>query len=471
MPFSLLLIQQSHVAGQPGWQTNGNGGTYTSDKVGIGLTNPARPFHIVSYNYPEKIRLQDLSTSGFDARTTIGFYKADARLGYIGYGSSSNNDFRILSDSGTGIGLYTNGNNLRFFVNKDGNVGIGVGGNPKSKLHINGAIRGNINSGAIRIESDHGNVDIGAMNPSYGNIDTDRPKFVLNKPVISLMNTFSSYSTNDLIFSTQNADNEVLRVKNNGDIIATGGIQLSEAAEAINGMVQWNAQTNDLELYKDNNWISLTQSVQPVPPQSIWVTINTGVSCFNRCPNGYIAAEDINGDVCKNSAGQPGKTVDYGTINGVGYYVCVDYASGGYSQIQQNAKCHCVYVGSGLNNFNNTGSLAHDNSLENQNLVEIKDNQREPDTYNTNLSDSKLRQNVPNPFRNSTRISFYMPENSNDAKIEIWNLSGELIKSIDITDKGDGAVNFNAENLTNGQYFYTLIIDGQVAETKKMIKR
>lgn len=48
--------------------------------------------------------------------------------------------------------------------------------------------------------------------------------------------------------------------------------------------------------------------------------------------------------------------------------------------------------------------------------------------------------------------------------------SGKLIKTIDLTEKGKGKLNIFANDLTNGIYTYSLIIDGQTVETKKMVK-
>ncbi len=50
--------------------------------------------------------------------------------------------------------------------------------------------------------TNHGTIDIGPFNSSYGHIYTDRPKFIFNKPIYTTANTFSSYN-NDLIFQTE----------------------------------------------------------------------------------------------------------------------------------------------------------------------------------------------------------------------------------------------------------------------------
>jgi len=83
-----------------------------------------------------------------------------------------------------------------------GNVGIGIA-NPQELLQLNGNIRGN-QSGALRISSGNGTVDIGAQNNMWCHFNTDRYNFFFNKTVTSYI-SFSSYATNDLILQTGTA--------------------------------------------------------------------------------------------------------------------------------------------------------------------------------------------------------------------------------------------------------------------------
>lgn len=82
-----------------------------------------------------------------------------------------------------------------------------------------------------------------------------------------------------------------------------------------------------------------------------------------------------------------------------------------------------------------------------------------------------LNQNVPNPFAEQTTISYYLPDNAGRAQIIFLEQSGKIIKTVDLTDKGKGTLNVFANDLSNGIYTYSLIIDGQIVETKKMVKQ
>ena len=81
-----------------------------------------------------------------------------------------------------------------------------------------------------------------------------------------------------------------------------------------------------------------------------------------------------------------------------------------------------------------------------------------------------LDQNVPNPFADQTVINYYLPDNFTKAQIIFLDQSGKLIKTVDLTEKGKGSLNVFANDLTNGVYTYSLIVDGQTMETKKMVK-
>ena len=83
----------------------------------------------------------------------------------------------------------------------------------------------------------------------------------------------------------------------------------------------------------------------------------------------------------------------------------------------------------------------------------------------------QLGQNIPNPFADQTIINYQLPDNFKQAQIMFLDQSGKLIKTVDLTEKGKGTLNVFANDLSNGIYTYSLIIDGQTMETKKMVKQ
>ena len=81
-----------------------------------------------------------------------------------------------------------------------------------------------------------------------------------------------------------------------------------------------------------------------------------------------------------------------------------------------------------------------------------------------------LEQNAPNPFADQTSISYFVPENISNAQIVFTDMFGTAIKTVDIKT-GYGVMTVFASNLSSGQYSYSLVVDGKVIETKKMVKQ
>lgn len=93
---------------------------------------------------------------------------------------------------------------------------------------------------------------------------------------------------------------------------------------------------------------------------------------------------------------------------------------------------------------------------------------------NVNLSDRNaivLNQNVPNPFAESTIITFTIPATVQKAQIHFYDGSGKLINSVDVIERGNGQLNVFANDLSTGVYTYSLVADGQVVSTKRMMKQ
>ncbi len=80
-----------------------------------------------------------------------------------------------------------------------------------------------------------------------------------------------------------------------------------------------------------------------------------------------------------------------------------------------------------------------------------------------------LNQNVPNPFNSATTIGFYLPNTVTNANIYVYDMNGIQLKSYPITEKGKGNVIIQGSELNAGMYLYTLITDGKVIDTKRMI--
>jgi len=100
-------------------------------------------------------------------------------------------------------------------------------------------------------------------------------------------------------------------------------------------------------------------------------------------------------------------------------------------------------------------------------VLGIQSNAQNPSVLS--LSSARLFQNVPNPFNQSTLINYYLPQNSASALLQITGINGETIKSFALNGTGNGQVTLQTTQLAAGTYTYSLIIDGNLIDTKKMI--
>lgn len=83
--------------------------------------------------------------------------------------------------------------------------------------------------------------------------------------------------------------------------------------------------------------------------------------------------------------------------------------------------------------------------------------------------DFRLSQNYPNPFNPSTVISYSVPKDG-IVTLKVYNMTGEQVSELVSANQNAGThtVEFNAQNLASGVYYYKLEANGFV-DTKKMI--
>lgn len=80
-----------------------------------------------------------------------------------------------------------------------------------------------------------------------------------------------------------------------------------------------------------------------------------------------------------------------------------------------------------------------------------------------------LYQNTPNPFTQNTTIGYSFPEDTREAAIRIYDMSGTEIVAFPIDTFGYGELTIDGGTLRAGMYLYSLIADGQLIDTKQMI--
>ena len=82
---------------------------------------------------------------------------------------------------------------------------------------------------------------------------------------------------------------------------------------------------------------------------------------------------------------------------------------------------------------------------------------------------ASMDQNMPNPFTEKTDIAIYLPESVKSATLYIYDLSGKQLEQHPVMGRGETVMTIHADKMNAGMYVYSLIADGKVVTTRKMI--
>ena len=86
----------------------------------------------------------------------------------------------------------------------------------------------------------------------------------------------------------------------------------------------------------------------------------------------------------------------------------------------------------------------------------------------SSLSQNRLYQNMPNPFKEQTIIRFSLADDVQNAAICIFDMTGKTIKKLPISS-GMESVSIGGYELGEGMFLYSLVVNGQEIDTKRMI--
>ena len=85
------------------------------------------------------------------------------------------------------------------------------------------------------------------------------------------------------------------------------------------------------------------------------------------------------------------------------------------------------------------------------------------------LLQTELFQNTPNPFNEKTEIPCTIAEGVKKATLYVYDMSGKQLSEYPIDARGKTAITIEGGSLDAGMYLYSLIADGKVIDTKRMI--
>lgn len=84
-------------------------------------------------------------------------------------------------------------------------------------------------------------------------------------------------------------------------------------------------------------------------------------------------------------------------------------------------------------------------------------------------SESKLFQNIPNPFKEGTTIEYYIAPGAGESQIFIFDMQGNLLLTYSDLNPGSGTLRIAGNNLNAGMFMYSLVVDGTEVNSKRMI--
>ena len=109
-------------------------------------------------------------------------------------------------------------------------------------------------------------------------------------------------------------------------------------------------------------------------------------------------------------------------------------------------------------------------TIDDGNDMRIEDTSDSQTAKQITQTGSRLFQNIPNPFNPATSISYELL-NTGYAAIKVFDITGKEVASLVNKSQGAGeySVTFNGSTLSSGIYFYSLLLNGSVAETKRLM--
>jgi len=383
----------------------------STNRVGIRTTAPAYPLDV---NGDMRVRGNDIYGSGSLILRGAGGGYVEAKSNSASWGlvvrehnSSDYGNIKVTS-AGLGLGYRTSGAHM--IIGTTGNVGIGTTA-PSAKLHVNG---GNIQIGSYEEFSDAGFEMMG-----------------VNASVVP---------TRDCLDDLGSASNRWDDVYYCGSLVSSSDRNLKSNIKDMNyGLAEILEMRPVTYTYKDSKEKGtklglIAQELQPIVSE-------------------IVKSEDFVGDENGNKVKKANAHL------GVDYVALIPVLIKGMQEQQaiieeQQARIDQLEV------------LISDDATPTK---EIETAPSEDFRINTQPT-GKVFQNNPNPFKNTTVINYELPENMTQARIIITDLMGKQVANYNLAaNQKTGQVTVQANGLTNGTYIYTLIVDGTLIASNKMI--
>jgi hypothetical protein len=443
-----------------------------SQGLGIGTVNPDYPLHIRcgEYNGATQGINAQYPNNGILIQKDAGISGATLYLEYLlgsgrRWGLTSGGPNNLAGAGNFTISDMNAGLDRLMIRGGTGEIGIGTV-NPSAQLHTTSSVRfqGLTSSGSLTdvlVRDADGNLFYRNASSVFG----AGSGWLLTGNAISGSEFLGTTNNNDLRFRTNNVQKMVLTSTGN---LGLGIANPTNAAEIFfgddpivgnNGLLLSNSGTHGATLFLTNTNTGGRK----------WGLASTGNS--NAGGEGNLAIADITGSF--NAAVIEGGSGNFGInvndpdaklhVSGTVRFENLPSGSGNALVVDANGD---VKV---------SQSILLRNVQYEQEIKELKEQVAflMKELTGKNLINGKtmayLEQNSPNPFSSATIIRYYLPSIFATANLRITDLSGNVVKNIQVPGHGSQTITITANELTNGVYIYSLVTGNEVLDSKKMI--
>ena len=442
-------------------------------KVGIGNTSPSTALHIDGTN--ATLNTGDVFRT--DAPSGATYWKMFMNYSEVGRIWNNNDTHFYIQATTDDLRLQSGGANTRMTIASGGNVGVGTT-SPSARFHIQSGSTSNGNFG-FRVDDSNSN-DIVQVR--------DGGTVLMGN---GLGNTAGGLGLGVNFGSTVGARLEIHGAAgSNGRCIEVDNTAASSGIFYVLDNTRvgiGTVPTHTLELYDDDAWKTSTSDW--IIPSDI--RLKTDTSLFTDGLNIVRQVHPVNYKF-KPETGLDPVTNNIGVISQEIQQIAPYVIRDTWMKLDTNDVDSTQIHGVNMHAFwfilinaikeldaNNQALIARIDELESGSSGSNPYRHANPDNeekHSTNVQLSNVRtiildQNVPNPFAEQTTINYFLPDDVSKAQIIFYNNNGTVLKIVDLNEKGRGELNVFAADLSSGIYTYTLIADGKVIETKKMVKQ
>lgn len=134
-----------------------------------------------------------------------------------------------------------------------------------------------------------------------------------------------------------------------------------------------------------------------------------------------------------------------------------------------NRNFHGYYNGGGMNGESIVTYVFYDqNNTNDSSYVRVHFYASPTGIQEAVTGENKLTAAYPNPASSIASLNYSLKSNVQSAKIVMYDMIGAMVKEITLDDK-QGTVKLNVGDIPTGIYFYSLVADNKVINTRKLI--